>query len=145
MSTQASHHIYLWNLPSSCAFFSPSPSPPLSPFPPPRCPLPIFPPLPHCPSLHLLLTLSPLSIANLFPSLLLPSPSLPPRCSLPDSPSLYPPTPLPVAIHPSPSTLLLPVHPPHLPLPTPLPTFGPCQPLSIFFTIAPPHTGSYDH
>ena len=134
MYTQASHHIHLWNLPSSCLFFSPSPSPPLSSFPSPRCPLPISPPLPHYPPLHLLLTLSPSPL----PLSSCPYCS-PPHLPLPIDPFQIPPPCLPfhIAIHPSPSPLL-PVHPPQLPLPTPLPAFGPCQPLSILFPIAPP-------
>ena len=110
------------------------PIPTSFPFPPSH-----LPPLPYCPSLHLLLTLSPSPLPTSSLSLLLPSPFLPPRCPLPDSPSLSPPPP--VAIPPSPSPLLS-VHPPHLPLPTPLPAFGPCQPLSILFPIAFPSTGS---
>ena len=91
MSIQASHHIHLWNLPSSCPFFSFPPSPlppsPLHPSPLPPSSRPCRSP-PHLP----------LQIASF---------QILPPC-----------LPLPVAIHPSPS--LLTVHPPHLPLPSPL-------------------------
>ena len=105
MSIQASHHIYLWNLPSSCAFFSPSLSPPLSPFPPPRCPLPIFPPFP----------IALLSISSL--------PCPPPHCQ----PLPVPIAPLPIAPFQIPPPCL---HPPPPPLPPPLPITPPSCPPS---------------
>ena len=135
MSTQASHHIHLWNLPSSCPFFSPS-LPTSFPFPPPRCPLPISPPLPHCPSLHLLLTLSPSAL----PTSSHPYCS-PPHLTLPIAPFQIPPPclhpPPPVAIHPSQSPSFLSTLPTsHFPLP---PAFGPCQPSASFSPLPLPH------
>ena len=137
MSTQASHHIHLWNLPSSCPFFSPFPSPPLSPFPPLCCPLPIFPPYPYCPSLHLLLTLSPSPL----PTSSHPYCS-PPHLSLPVAPFQIPPP----CLHPPllPST---PPHPPsflstlptsHFPLPSPLSALA--SPSASFSPLSLPYT-----
>ena len=88
----------------------PLPSPPLSPFPPPRCPLPIFPPP---------FPIAPLSISS--------SRCPPPHCHLlpapiaplPISPSPLPPSRFPLPVSPS-LCPLLPVRPPHLPLPSPL-------------------------
>ena len=119
MSTQASHHIHLWNLPSSCPCFSPSPSPPLSPFPPPRCPLPIFPHFPiaplsissspcpplHCQSLPIPIAPLPISPSPLPPSrfpLPVSTPHPPPGCHppLPINPSSCPPSPPPTSHSP---------------------------------------------
>ena len=92
----------------------PLPIPTSFPFPPPRCPLPIFPPLPHCPSLHLLLTLSPSPL----PTSSHPYCS-PPHLSLPVATFQIPPP----CLHPPPSRLpSTPPHPPFFLSPSPPPT-----------------------
>ena len=97
MSTQAFHHIHLWNPLSSCPFFSPSPLPPSC------CSLPISPFSLPPPPTHFPSPLHSRPLPEILPILISPSLSLHPRC---------PPFPSPTPVAPHPHRSLLPVHPP---------------------------------